>query len=368
MHIVKPTLVLHPEICRGNIGRMAEKMRKQHVVFRPHFKTHQSRQIGAWFREAGVDKITVSSFGMAQYFAEAGWMDITVAFPVNPLESETINTLAERINLNILAEDPGVIRILDETLRHPVGIFLKIDTGTRRTGIQPEHVDVIDACVEAISRSGHLTWMGFLAHAGHTYRVRSDVAAIDQIYTDALRDLTDLKRRYAGQFPDILISFGDTPGASMAGSFDGIDEMRPGNFVFYDLMQEQIGSCTKDEIAVALVCPVVATHVDRGEIVLYAGGIHLSKDSLTDTDGRVSYGNVFAMDRGWCNLSRKIGVIRSLSQEHGVVRVTNPELHIGAGDLVAVLPVHSCLTAQCMGRYLDTDGERYDHFAGLYPG
>ncbi len=45
---------------------MAEKARINDVVFRPHFKTHQSHKIGQWFRNEGVNAITVSSIKMFQ--------------------------------------------------------------------------------------------------------------------------------------------------------------------------------------------------------------------------------------------------------------------------------------------------------------
>ena len=73
---------------------MAGKAHANRLVFRPHFKTHQSHLIGQWFREEGVTKITASSLSMAAYFAEDGWDDITVAFPVNIREMDTINELA----------------------------------------------------------------------------------------------------------------------------------------------------------------------------------------------------------------------------------------------------------------------------------
>ena len=73
---------------------MADRAIQYNVRLRPHFKTHQSRQIAGWFREAGINCITVSSLKMAEYFAADGWDDITVAFPVNVLEHERINRLA----------------------------------------------------------------------------------------------------------------------------------------------------------------------------------------------------------------------------------------------------------------------------------
>ena len=61
IQVTEPTMVLNEEVCKSNIARMAAKAKAANVVFRPHFKTHQSREIGEWFRASGVDKITVSS-------------------------------------------------------------------------------------------------------------------------------------------------------------------------------------------------------------------------------------------------------------------------------------------------------------------
>ena len=63
---------------------------KQHH-FRPHFKTHNSAFIGNWFRKLGIHSITVSSVSMAKFFSAYGWRDITIAFPVNPLEIGAIS-------------------------------------------------------------------------------------------------------------------------------------------------------------------------------------------------------------------------------------------------------------------------------------
>ena len=79
--------------------------RKSHkLIFRPHFKTHQSLEIGKWFKELGTNKITVSSLKMAEYFSEK-WEYITVAFPMNILEINTVNELAKKITLNVCIEN-----------------------------------------------------------------------------------------------------------------------------------------------------------------------------------------------------------------------------------------------------------------------
>src|SRR5512140_22273 len=92
--IKKPELLLDESKCRRNIRTMADKARSSKVIFRPHFKTHQSLEIGNWFREEGVNSITVSSVTMANHFARAGWKDITIAFPVNLREEKEIEKLS----------------------------------------------------------------------------------------------------------------------------------------------------------------------------------------------------------------------------------------------------------------------------------
>ena len=85
IEIIRPTFVIDKKICLNNIEKMTQKAADNGLRFRPHFKTHQSAEIGEWFRSFGVNAITVSSLQMAKYFAANGWKDITLAFPVNIL-------------------------------------------------------------------------------------------------------------------------------------------------------------------------------------------------------------------------------------------------------------------------------------------
>ena len=91
VEITGPTLLVNKEICLRNIEKMAMLAKQHRMKFRPHFKTHQSAKIGEWFKLFGVEAITVSSVKMAEYFANNGWKDITIAFPVNLLEIKDMN-------------------------------------------------------------------------------------------------------------------------------------------------------------------------------------------------------------------------------------------------------------------------------------
>ncbi len=358
MKITTPTVLLNWATAKANIERMANRAKRHGLHFRPHFKTHMSQEAGKYFREIGVDAITVSSFTMAEYFAASGWKDITVAFPANVREIETINRLAENISLNLLAVNAESVSLLKNGLRHPVGIFIKIDVGTQRTGLLPGDEAGINACLSAIETSNLLTFKGFLAHAGHSYRARS-VEEVLKIHEETTAILRQLKEKYQPRYPGLIIAPGDTPTCSVAETWDGVDEIRPGNFVFYDVMQVQIGACRMEDIAVALACPVVAKHADRQEIIVYGGGVHLSKDRLT-WEGVEMYGLPVLLTKDGWEMPEAGCYVRSISQEHGVIRCSPTFFEkIEIGGLVGILPVHSCLTVDLTNEYLLTTGERW---------
>lgn len=354
--ITRPTLLIDEAKCRRNIREMAEKARRHGLVLRPHVKTHQSLEIGRWFREAGVDKITVSSVSMAEYFAPE-WDDITIAFPVNIREMEAINALAGRITLNLLVENEESVTFLQDHLTSAVNVYLKIDVGYHRTGIDPEAAGTIDHLAGAISRSAHMHFAGLLGHAGHTYQCRS-AACIKEKHAASLQIMAALKARLQSRYPGLLISLGDTPSCSVADEFSGADEIRPGNFVFYDLTQQKIGSCDYSQIAVAMACPIVSRHPSRSEVVVYGGGVHFSKDRLEGEPEGTIFGRVVAAtENGWGDPLPGT-YVKSLSQEHGIVAVPPEAIdHYRIGDYLLVLPVHSCMAADLLRSYTTLEGK-----------
>jgi len=355
--ISRPTFVLDKEICIRNIERMAEKAKKNNLRFRPHFKTHQSAEIGEWFRQLGVDAITVSSVRMAEYFIANGWKDVTIAFSLNILEIDSINRLAASAKLNVLVENREAAQLLLQKVRRPMGVFIKIDTGYHRTGIPSSRTGTIDNILDILGKNKKLAFKGFITHTGHTYTARSTNEIFNRHF-DAILKLKSLKNQYRKNYPNIEISMGDTPSASICGNFDSVDEIRPGNFVFYDLMQHDLGVCSIGDIAVRMHCPVVAKHVSRNEIVIYGGAIHFSKDTILNTDGKPLYGRIVIKNENKEVLLDNNNYLSRLSQEHGIVKVTPANFRlINVGDVLEIIPVHSCLTANLMGHYVTTEGE-----------
>lgn len=357
IEITRPTLVVDKEVCFRNIEKMALKAAKYKLRFRPHFKTHQSAKIGEWFKRFGVEAITVSSVQMAEYFAANGWNDITISFSLNRLEIENINRLAASIKLNVLLENKEASTTLAEKASSSIGVYIKIDTGYHRTGIPSSRTKTIDSILEIIATNKKIIFKGFLTHSGNTYQAKSTNEIFSRHF-DALLKLKSLKNRYKKNYPQIEISMGDTPSASICANFDEVGELRPGNFVFYDLMQQSLGVCKIEDIAVKMVCPVVAKHLSRNEIVIYGGAVHFSKDTVLNTDGKHLFGRVIITKKEKKVLLNTNNYLSKLSQEHGILKVTPANFkYFQVGDLIEVIPVHSCLTANLMGHMQTTEGE-----------
>lgn len=352
----KPTLLLNESAARRNIHRMAEKARDQNVRFRPHFKTHQSIEIGEWFRPEGVTAITCSSLEMAEYFAAAGWDDITVAFPVNIREMDTINRLSGTIRLGLLVESSEALEVLQARLARPVDIWIKIDAGGHRTGLRWDEPEPVVALAKQAATSRNTRCRGLLTHAGNTYQFQG-AESITPVYQEAVTRMSAARQalREAG-LAACEVSVGDTPGCTLSPELGMVDEIRPGNFVFYDAHQLQQGVCRPEEVAVTLAVPVVHKHEDRREVIVYGGAIHLSKD-FNQVGDRRDYG-LPALVEGECWGEPISGAyVRSLSQEHGLVTIPGPEFDaLKIGDLLCIYPAHSCLTVQVMRQYVTLDG------------
>ena len=356
LNIERPTLVLDKDRVLRNISRMSQRAASLGVVLRPHFKTHQSAEVGRWFRDFGVRAIAVSSVEMARYFADDGWSDITIAFPVNVRELTAIAELSERVRLGVLVDSTdaveGVARLGGAGLR----VWIKIDTGYGRAGIAWDDEAMLSCVVDAARGAGGLELAGLLTYNGLTYheKTREGVVVAHARAMERIRAVRALLSSRDDR--EWAISVGDTPGVSVADELAGIEEIRPGTFVFYDLMQVSIGSCSIDDIAVAVACPVVGVYPKRGRALLYGGAVHLSLDSMEDAAGRTIFGQVSAR---WPGAATLDSPLVSLSQEHGVV-ATGAALseELAPGGLVCVLPVHACLTCNLHLEYVTLDGDR----------
>lgn len=347
----RPQLLLNTTTCKRNIYTMSEKCRKSDCLLRPHFKTHQSKQIGRWFRERGVTGITVSTPAMALYFAEDGWDDITIAFPFYRGQINLINQLQESASIRLFIHDANDLHFINSKLDKPIRFYIELDNGYKRSGISPSEGNRIEAMIHKADKMQNVQFHGFYMHDGRTYQSRSKEGI-----TEAIKSSSVMMKEMKKLYPDAKISMGDTPSASVLPSFEYLDECTAGNFVFYDWMQYKIGSCTLDDIALFHMLPVAQAFPDENRAICHGGAVHCSKDYILDDDGSKNYGQLISLNNE-NTFNIMDGKLQSLSQEHGMLTVGDKSKNLILNDYVFTIPVHSCLTANLYDHYRSLDGE-----------
>ena len=365
-HLQKPVFIIDRYKALQNLERMAQKAKASGVNLRPHVKTHQSAAIAGWLRDFGIRSLTASSVDMASYFVCAGWKDITVAIPVNVHQIPTINALAESNSIHVIVDSEFASEKLVAGIKHPLHVWIETDTGDHRTGVPIEDTTSIIRIANILRQSPCLHLMGFLAHDGHTYSAIGH-EGVRAIFNNSFRSLTaSLKTLESQGFSGLQLSIGDTPTCSIVDSFPTpINEIRPGNFIFYDLTQAAVGACRYDQIAAAVACPVISSHPERGEIVIYGGGVHISKELIRNEDGSACYGRICRLNEdkmGWTEPLTEVSLV-SLSQEQGIIRGPKHFIQsVDIGDTVVVLPVHVCLTANLHNELYVLGGDKVPKF------
>lgn len=344
-----PRLVVDAERCKKNIASMANKFRAINKIFRPHFKTHQSLEVGRWFLDEGVDCITVSSVTMAKAFAQDGWKDITLGIPFYQGMTEGLKSIPASCQINVVVDSAEAINHIPVAGKERVSVFIKVDTGYHRAGVAWNSESVIAEIISKINQKQHLRFTGFLTHDGHTYQAGS-VDEIHAIRTQSNRRLKVLKQSFAQYSP--ILSVGDTPSCTLSDAFEDMDEVRPGNFVFYDMQQAELGVCSLDQIAAVMQCPVMSKNYPEGRIIIHGGGVHFSKDYFINQGKRV-FGKVFLIENDTLIEPSIPLFVDSLSQEHGIIQTT-PEMvkSLQKYSEIAVIPAHICLTVSCQSRYM----------------
>lgn len=343
-----PAVLIDIDRLERNIASIAERAARAAHALRPHAKTHKVPEIARLQRQAGARGLSVAKPAEAEIFADHGFLDLFVAYPVvAPLAAARLVALSQRVERLII----GVDSVAGATsLGAPfaaqgkrVEARLKIDCGFHRVGVLPEHAVAVGC---DISRVPGIQLTGVFTHAGQAYHrakpdaIRADANTEAIAVTEAARAL-----RSAG-VPIADVSTGSTPTSRYVDSFAGVTEMRPGNYVYLDRTQAALGTATLDDCAMTVLATVVSVSGDD-RAVIDAGSKSLSTDTLRPhADG---YGLV---------VGTKSRLAR-LSEEHGVIEV-EPGDRFAVGDRVRVLPNHACVVSNLHDRVVVVRGEHVE--------
>lgn len=336
-----PYIEVDDLILQRNLIRVQDKAREANVLLRPHVKTHKSLLVGRRQMQLGAVGLTASKPSEAMVFVDAGFTDITLAYPViDPASVEELAALAaaRKARVGYIASSREGVEALDAVgTRFGVRLdcSLKIDVGLHRVGVRSDDPLALDLAADIASRRG-LRFAGLLSHAGQAYSSTSS----DELRRIALEEaelLTGLRDKLiqAG-LPAVFISTGSTPTVLGAPIAPGSDEIRPGNYAFLDLTAVRLGLCGPEDLALTVVARVVATN--ERHVIVDAGSKTLSSDfGPHGTGGGGGFGLAVSSHVA---ASRELYRVERLSEEHGFVAWSKECPPIGS--LMRIYPNHSC--------------------------
>lgn len=325
---------------------MAERAHLLGVQLRPHVKTHKTLEAVPYQVRDHFGGITVSTLAEAEFYASRGIKNITYAVPITPHKIIRAIEISRRIDhLNVLVDHQDAVDALSQSCRdqqHRLDVLLKVDCGYGRAGITVEDPLLIQLA-EKITSDQWLNFAGILTHAGHSYHCKN-VHEIRMIAHDEYTSIIRARELLIARGLSVpIVSLGSTPTAQVFDSLTGVTEMRPGNYVFFDLFQASIGSCLLSSIALSVITEIIAYYPRRGEILIDAGSLALSKDLGANSPENTRYGMV-------CDLNyRPLTQLHlvNLSQEHGKIMADDgfDFSALSLGMRLRILPNHSCLVS-----------------------
>jgi D-serine deaminase-like pyridoxal phosphate-dependent protein len=338
-----------------NIDRMQGAANSGGRRLRPHIKTHKSIALARRQLAAGAVGICCAKLGEAEVFAAEGFEDIRVAYPLNPVNVDRVVALLDHTRLSFIVDHADVAREWSEALRgarRAVDVLVKVDVGLHRCGIDPDAPDAA-AFVTDVAVMPGFNFRGLLSHAGHAYGAASGAEAAQMARQEA-DALTSLARRVKERGVAVEeISVGATPTARFSAHADGVTELRPGNYIYYDRMQVALGSASWEDCALTVLARVVTTHApDR--IILDCGSKTLSSDVVRGPGSQPGYGVV--LQGLHASEPDESLVIERLSEEHATVKTTVPSA-LRPGDRVRVVPNHSCVVSNLVDHVWLVNGE-----------
>jgi D-serine deaminase-like pyridoxal phosphate-dependent protein len=352
--IPTPAVLVESGKLARNIARMQQSVAEHDKTLRPHCKTHKSPVIARMQIAAGATGICCAKLGEAEVFAEAGITDIRLPYPLNPANAERVFALADRVTLSFIVDDADVARAwsaLAVQRGRRLNVLIKVDVGFHRCGIDPNDWPGAVTTVDAIAGLPGLNFRGLLSHAGHGYGASSDLDA-EAIAAEEARILRELAQA-SGVACDEL-SVGATPTARFSVHQDGITEMRPGNYAYFDRTQVGLGAAAWEDCALTVLARVVSRPAsDR--VILDSGSKTLTNDLARGFEPMPGYGAVF--EDLYSAVPDARLTIERLSEEHATVRATE-DPHLPTGTLVRSVPNHSCVVSNLVDAVWIVDGER----------
>ena len=344
-----PAVVVDLDILEQNLSRMANYCREHQLRLRPHTKTHKIPELARRQLASGAAGITVAKLGEAEVMLDAGITDILIAYPiVGPQKLDRLARVAERANITISLDSEDAARGISGAAaqrRTKIGILAELDVGFGRCGVRDE-VELL-MLARKIMALPALEFRGFMFFPGHFGVDPEERVALRNQVNDLLDRVYEAFAREGLPLP--IMSGGSTPSAFEGHLFHGVNEIRPGTYIFNDRNTVGVFAAALSDCALSVLVTVVSTSVP-GRAMIDGGSKTFSSDRYQAGD-ETGFGLV---------KDDPAAEIERLSEEHGHLNIERSERRYRVGDRLSVVPNHVCSTVNMHDEIYGARGERVE--------
>ncbi len=344
--LLTPALAIYPEIVDNNIAATVRLLGGDPNRWRPHLKTAKLGFIMRRLAERGVVQAKCSTTVELATACESGIRDVLLAYPVVGANADRVREIAAehpQVRISVLVENAGQLAVWRGSR---VGIFIDVNPGMDRTGIEQDRTAAILDLARSI-RSAGLEFRGLHYYDGHIHTEslpeREQVA--HQGYARLMKIVEEVEKAGFGIEEVITSGTVSFPAAAAyqpfaTGKF--VHRASPGTVVYSDAtsltqLPEEWGYQPA-----AVVVTTVVSHPKANYLTCDAGHKAVSADAGVPTCAVAGRADLTPLKP---------------SEEHLPIEVTGgtrPEI----GDALYLVPRHVCPTVNNFDDALIVSGNR----------
>jgi D-serine deaminase-like pyridoxal phosphate-dependent protein len=344
-----PSVVVDLDVMERNLSRMADYCRGKNLRLRPHTKSHKIPELAKRQLAHAAHGITVAKIGEAEVMLDAGITDILIAYPiVGTGKAEKLADLATRAEITVALDSAEAAQAISAEVKRKntrVGVLVELDVGFHRCGVSNE--DEVLSLARKVADLPGIEFKGLMFFPGHLQVLEKERAELRAGVNDFLE--RSLAKLHAADLPVTTVSGGSTPTAREGHLFSGVNEIRPGMYIFNDRNMMGIGIAPLEDCALSVITTVVSTSVS-GRAIIDAGSKTLSSDRHLAGDGK-GFGMV---------KTDPDAELEQLSEEHGHLNIKRSSLAYRVGERLEIIPNHVCSTVNMHNQIYGVKGDRVE--------
>jgi len=332
-----PALVVDLDVMERNISRMGDYARAHALRLRPHTKTHKIPALGARQLSHGALGLTVAKVSEAEVMLASGTEDLLVAYPLFGAEKvRRLIEVARKTRVTVSVDSLEAARPIAEAAAAAgvsIGLLAEVDAGLHRVGVQPEK---FTGLLRELAGLSGVELRGMAFYPGH---IKGQDAKALEVLSNLISGLVAEAKAAGFELP--VVSGGSTPTMWHSHEIAGMNEIRPGTYIFNDRNTILSGACTPDDCAATIIATVVSTAVP-GQFVIDGG----SKTFSSDRAAAEGFGQF---------LDAPDALFEKMNEEHGYVKHAAHQRKVG--ERVRVLPNHICVAVNLHERIYGVRGD-----------